>query len=101
MLRRGRRFPDAGAQDRRNGPPGHVLKLGLLTKGSEKTVTLTLGTMPDERQAMQPSKPGRSPKRSAPRIAAPGTISRSISGHPQFEGFEVRQTVGMGKAAVA
>ena len=37
-------------------PPGHVVKLGLLSKGSEKTVTLTLGTMLDERQAMQPRR---------------------------------------------
>jgi len=36
MLRRGRGFPDAG---RGIGamPPGHVVKLGLLSKGSEKT----------------------------------------------------------------
>jgi serine protease Do len=31
--------------------PGTSVKLGLLSKGSEKTVTLTLGTLPDERQA--------------------------------------------------
>jgi hypothetical protein len=37
-------------------PPGHVVKLGLLSKGAEKTVTLTLGTVPDERQAMQPRR---------------------------------------------
>jgi hypothetical protein len=30
-------------------PPGHVVNVGLLSKGSEKTVTLALGTMPDER----------------------------------------------------
>jgi serine protease Do len=31
--------------------PGTSVKLGVLHKGSEKTVTLTLGTLPDERQA--------------------------------------------------
>ncbi len=31
--------------------PGSTAKLGVLHNGSEKTVTLTLGTMPDERQA--------------------------------------------------
>jgi serine protease Do len=31
--------------------PGTSVKLGVLSKGSEKTVTLTLGTLPDERQA--------------------------------------------------
>jgi serine protease Do len=32
-------------------PPGTSVKLGILHNGSEKTVTLTLGTLPDERQA--------------------------------------------------
>jgi serine protease Do len=31
--------------------PGTSIKLGVLHNGSEKTVTLTLGTLPDERQA--------------------------------------------------
>jgi serine protease Do len=31
--------------------PGSSIKLGVLHNGSEKTVTLTLGTLPDERQA--------------------------------------------------
>jgi serine protease Do len=31
--------------------PGSSVKLGVLHNGSEKTVTLTLGTLPDERQA--------------------------------------------------
>jgi serine protease Do len=31
--------------------PGTSVKLGVLHNGSEKTVTLTLGTLPDERQA--------------------------------------------------
>jgi serine protease Do len=31
--------------------PGTSVKLGVLSKGFEKTVTLTLGTLPDERQA--------------------------------------------------
>jgi serine protease Do len=31
--------------------PGTSVKLGLMHNGSEKTVTLTLGTLPDERQA--------------------------------------------------
>jgi serine protease Do len=31
--------------------PGTSVKLGVISKGAEKTVTLTLGTLPDERQA--------------------------------------------------
>jgi serine protease Do len=38
--------------------PGTSVKLGLLSKGSEKTVTLTLGTPPDERQANNTSPQG-------------------------------------------
>jgi serine protease Do len=36
--------------------PGTSVKLGVLSKGSEKTVTLTLGTLPDERQASAASQ---------------------------------------------
>jgi serine protease Do len=31
--------------------PGASVKVGVMSKGAEKTVTLTLGTLPDERQA--------------------------------------------------
>jgi serine protease Do len=44
---------DAHALARKIGTmaPGTSVKLGLMRDGSEKTVTLTLGTLPDERQA--------------------------------------------------
>jgi serine protease Do len=44
---------DAHALARRIGTmaPGTSVKVGLMRDGSEKTVTLTLGTLPDERQA--------------------------------------------------
>ncbi len=44
---------DAHALARKIGSmaPGTSVKLGLMHDGSEKTVTLTLGTLPDERQA--------------------------------------------------
>ena len=44
---------DAHALARKIGTmaPGTSVKLGLMHDGSEKTVTLTLGTLPDERQA--------------------------------------------------
>jgi serine protease Do len=38
--------------------PGTPVKLGVLQKGSERTVTLTLGTLPDERQANAGSQNG-------------------------------------------
>jgi hypothetical protein len=60
-------------------PPGHVVKVGLLSKGSEKTVTLTLGTMPDERQAMQPRR-----KRGTNAVSA-NTGSRHHPAEPNFD----------------
>jgi serine protease Do len=38
--------------------PGTPVKLGVLHKGGERTVTLTLGTLPDERQANAGSQTG-------------------------------------------
>jgi serine protease Do len=38
--------------------PGTPVKLGVLHKGGERTVTLTLGTLPDERQANCGSQTG-------------------------------------------
>jgi serine protease Do len=42
--------------------PGTSVKLGLVRDGSEKTVTLTLGTLPDERQANAAAPQGGSEK---------------------------------------
>jgi serine protease Do len=42
--------------------PGTSVKLGLMRDGSEKTVTLTLGTLPDERQANAAAPQGGSEK---------------------------------------
>src|SRR6185312_12598759 len=32
-------------------PPGEAVKLGVLRKGADKTVSVTLGTMPSDREA--------------------------------------------------
>jgi len=42
--------------------PGTSVKVGLVRDGSEKTVTLTLGTLPDERQANAAAPQGGSEK---------------------------------------
>jgi serine protease Do len=42
--------------------PGTSIKLGILNKGSEKTVTLTLGELPNQREA----RASQSPEREAP-----------------------------------
>jgi serine protease Do len=46
--------------------PGSSVKLGVLHNGSEKTVTLTLGTLPDERQAN--AGPQGSSEKGTPRL---------------------------------
>jgi serine protease Do len=46
--------------------PGTSVKLGVLHNGSEKTVTLTLGTLPDERQAN--AAPQGSSEKGTPRL---------------------------------
>jgi len=49
----GRYYADARELARRIGTmaPGASVKLGLIHQGQEKTVTLTLGTLPNEKQA--------------------------------------------------
>jgi serine protease Do len=41
--------------------PGTSVKLGVIHQGQEKTVTLTLGTLPNEKQAVQSGRPARFP----------------------------------------
>jgi serine protease Do len=55
---------DAHALARKIGTmaPGTSVKLGLTRDGSEKTVTLTLGTLPDERQANAAAQQGGTEK---------------------------------------
>ena len=64
---------DAHALARKIGTmaPGTSVKLGVLRDGSEKTVTVTLGTLPDERQA------NAALRRAAPRTARRSSASRS------------------------
>ena len=57
-------------------PPGTTVKLGIVRNGAEKTVSLTLGELPNAREARADAKerPGRRPQR-RPRLGlslAPG-----------------------------
>src|SRR5271169_6751993 len=62
--------------------PGTSVKLGVLHNGSEKTVTLTLGTLPDQRQAnagsQEPSENGT--PRLGLTLAPAGTVGAGSQG---------------------
>jgi serine protease Do len=60
---------DAHALARKIGTmaPGTSVKLGLMRDGSEKTVTLTLGTLPDDRQA-NAAAPQGAPEKGTPKL---------------------------------
>jgi serine protease Do len=55
--------------------PGTSVKLGLIREGQEKTVTLTLGTLPNEKQAANQQKENEIPDSDVPKLGltlAPG-----------------------------
>src|SRR4029077_5752908 len=55
--------------------PGTSVKLGLIREGQEKTVTLTLGTLPNEKQAANQRKEHEVPDSDVPKLGltlAPG-----------------------------
>jgi serine protease Do len=56
----GNRVKDARELSRRIGgmPPGANIKLGVLSKGSEKTINLTLGELPAQREARAEQRRG-------------------------------------------
>ena len=56
----GNRLKDARELSRRIGgmPPGANIKLGVLSKGSEKTINLTLGELPAQREARAEQRRG-------------------------------------------
>jgi serine protease Do len=62
--------------------PGTSVKLGVLHNGSEKTVTVTLGTLPDQRQANAGSQ--ESGEKGTPRLgltlAPAGTVGAGNQG---------------------
>jgi serine protease Do len=56
--------------------PGTAVKLGLIHDGQEKTVTLTLGTLPNEKQAANQQKEHEVPDSDVPKLGltlAPGS----------------------------
>ena len=61
--------------------PGTSVKLGLIRDGQEKTVTLTLGTLPNEKQAANQQKQQEVPDSAVPKLGltlAPGKAEGGV-----------------------
>ncbi len=64
--------------------PGTTVKLGLIHQGQEKTVTLTLGTLPSERQAANQQNQRETPDNDVPKLGltlAPGSKVAGADGN--------------------
>ena len=64
--------------------PGTTVKLGLIHQGEEKTVTLTLGTLPSERQAANQQNQHEIPDNDVPKLGltlAPGSKVAGADGN--------------------
>jgi serine protease Do len=60
--------------------PGTSVKLGLVRQGQEKTVTLTLGTLPNERQAANQEGQHAAPDNDVPKLGLTLAPSNKIAG---------------------
>jgi serine protease Do len=61
--------------------PGTSVKLGLIHEGQERTVTLTLGTLPNEKQAANQPKQQEVPDSDVPKLGltlAPGKADGGV-----------------------
>jgi serine protease Do len=79
----GRQVHDARELARRIGTmsPGTTVKLGLIHDGKEKTVTLTLGTLPNEKQAAnEPKNERQVPDIDVPRLGFKLAPASKVSG---------------------
>jgi serine protease Do len=64
--------------------PGASVKLGMLHQGQEKTVTVTLGTLPNEKAAANQEKSGATPDSDMPKLGltlAPGNKMSGAEGN--------------------
>jgi serine protease Do len=60
--------------------PGTSVKLGILHQGQEKTVTLTLGTLPNERQASNQDNSHATPDNDIPKLGMTLAPSNKVAG---------------------
>ena len=83
--------------------PGTSVKLGMIHDGQEKTVTLTLGTLPNEKQAANQQKEHEVPDSDVPKLGltlAPGKADGGVvvtavdpSGVAADHGFQVGDVI--------
>jgi serine protease Do len=78
----GNNIADARELARRIGTmaPGTSVKLGVLHQGQEKTVTLTLGTLPDEKAAANQGSPHTTPDADVPKLGLTLAPSNKVAG---------------------
>ena len=78
----GNAISDARDLARRIGTmaPGTSVKLGVLHQGQEKTVTVTLGTLPNEKAAANQEKSGAGPDNDMPKLGLTLAPSNKMSG---------------------
>ncbi len=78
----GTQVHDARELARRIGTmsPGTTVKLGLIHDGQEKTVTLTLGTLPNAKQAANEPNPHQVPDTDVPRLGFTLAPASKVSG---------------------
>jgi serine protease Do len=60
--------------------PGTTVKLGLVRQGQDKTVTLTLGTLPNEHQASNQESPHAGPDNDLPKLGLTLAPSSKVAG---------------------
>jgi serine protease Do len=65
-------------------PPGSSVKLAVLRKGEEKTLTLTLGKMPEDRQAKAAAGPRDTSGSEIPRLGLTIAPAKEVSGAGSF-----------------
>jgi len=78
----GNNIADARELARRIGTmaPGTSVKLGVLHQGQEKTVTLTLGTLPNEKAAANQGSPHTTPDADVPKLGLTLAPSNKVAG---------------------
>jgi len=78
----GNNIADARELARRIGTmaPGTSVKLGVLHQGQEKTVTLTLGTLPNEKAAANQESPHTTPDADVPKLGLTLAPSNKVAG---------------------
>jgi serine protease Do len=97
----GNPIKDARELARRIGtlPPGTSVKLSLIHQGQDKTVTLTLGTLPNEKQADNTPTQRQVPEGDIPKLGLTLAPASKVSGADNSNGVVVTAVADGGLAA--